>query len=139
MALTRERLENPPVATTKVSVPEFGDDEHAYLRKLSLKGREDWECWSQGAQGVEGEGLNLAKVIADFGGWRGYLLARTLCDEQGVLLFDDPAEAVEVLGGCPASVMDRLYDEAVAFNALGPDDLEELEGNSEVAPSEDSP
>lgn len=139
MALTRERFENPPVATTKVSVPEFGENEHAYLRKLDLKGREDWECWSQAAKADDSEEAALAKVIAEYGGWRGYLLARTLCDEQGVLLFDDPVEALEVLGGCPAGVMDRLYDEAVAFNALGSDDLEELAGNSEAAPSDDSP
>ena len=140
MSLTKEGLKAPPVSTTKVSVPEFGDAEHAYLRMLSIKGREDWERWCQEV-GENG----LSSAMDKFGGWRGYLLARTLCDEQGTLLFDDPAEAIEVIGDCPAGVMDRLYDEAIAFNGLSPDDADELEGdddqagNSEAAPSGDSP
>lgn len=140
MGLTKEDLKAVPVQTVKVSTPELGAaDAHVYLRKLSLKGREDWECWAQTAQvGDDGE-ADLKAVMSEYGGWRGYLLARTLCDASGVLLFDDSAEAMEVLGACPGEVMDRLFDEAVEFNKLTPEALKELEGNSEAAPSDDSP
>lgn len=141
MGLTKEDLKAVPIATVKVSTPELGGeaDAHVHLRKLSLKGREDWECWAQAAKADNEDGIDLAAVIDAHGGWRGYLLARTLCDERGMLLFDDPTEAIEVLGACPGEVMDRLYDEAVAFNGLTPEAVEELEGNSPAAPSDDSP
>lgn len=140
MALTKEGLKNPPVSTVRVSAPELGGDQHVYLRMLSIKGREDWERWCQEV-GEHG----LSSAMEKFGGWRGYLLARTMCDKFGILLFDDPAEGIEVIGGCPSGVMDRLYDEAISFNGLSTDDKEELEedggqgGNSEAAPSDDSP
>ena len=140
MSLSKEGFRAAPSKTVKVSTPELGGDEHVYLRILSIRGREDWERW---CQEVGEHGLSAA--MDKFGGWRGYLLARTLCDESGELVFEDPAEGIEIIGGCPAGVMDRLYDEAIAFNGLSPDDADELEGdddqmgNSEAAQSDDSP
>lgn len=133
MTLTKDDFRRAKVATTKVDAPEIGGDGHAYLRRLTLKGREDWEQWS-----LEAQENGAASAIREFGGWRGYLLARTLCDEGGKLIFDDPDEALEILGECDSGAMDRLYDEAVAFNRLGPDVVRELEGNSSGGQSDDA-
>jgi len=133
MSITKEALRSARVSTLKLDAPELGSDGHVFVRKMSVKGREDWEIWCNEAQN-KGIAATLAKY-----GFRGYLLARTLCDENGVLLFDDPAEGLEVINSCPADVMDRLYDEALRFNGLSKEAQEELEGNSQGVPSADSP
>lgn len=139
MGLTAEEFRSVRIPTLKVDVPELGGDGHTFIRKLSLKGREDWERWQVAAQNADApEGVDLARAIEKFGGWRGYLLARTLSDEDGVLLFADPDEGLEVLGACPADVMDRVYDQAIAFCGLSKEAEEELEGNLPSAPSVDS-
>lgn len=135
MSLTAEQLKAAPVLTEKVMTPELGGDGHVYVRELSLRGREDWERWSARARTEDDDHPDLNGVIEEFGGWRGYLLARALSDEQGVLLFSDPDKALEVLGDCPHAVMERVYQKAVELNTF---DDEDLEGNSPDAPSDDS-
>jgi len=132
MSITKDTLRSVAIETSKLDAPELGGDGHIFIRKLSVKGREDWEQWCDEAQ-RNGVGAAIAKY-----GFRAYLLARTLCDEFGVLLFEDPAEGVTVISECPADVMDRIYDAAVAFNNLTKEAQEELEGNSQSGPSDDA-
>jgi len=133
MPLTKESFAGAKLQVLKVDAPEFGGDGHVYLRKLSVRHREDWECWVDDYQN-----LGASKCFEKYHGFRAFLLARTLCDESGTLLFADVDEGVNILNECAASSIDRLYDQAVAFNALDKAAVEELEGNSKGAPSGDS-
>ena len=81
----------------------------------------------------------MAGAIKKFGGFRTYLLVHTLCDEHGALVFDDPVEGVVILRELDGEVIDRVYDQAHEFCRLDKEAREDLEGNSEAAPSEDSP
>jgi len=134
MSITAEDLKRRKVECIKVDALELGGDGHVFIRRLSLKAREDWERWAQCAQEQ-----GIGEAMLKFGGWRGYLLVRTLCDEDGVLLFDNPEDGLVLLNACDAMAMDRLYDEAIAYSGLNAEAVEELEGNSESGPSDDSP
>ena len=135
MGLTKEEFAAvPKCAPLKVDVPEFGGDGHTYLRRLSIGAREKWECWL-----LEAQEHGMAGAMKKFGGFRTYLLAHTLCDEHGSLIFDDPEEGVKILRELDGEAMDRLYDQAHAFCGLDKEAREELEGNLKAAPSDDSP
>ena len=68
---------------------------------------------------------------------RATLVVRCLIDEDGKRLFSD-ADAV-ALGKKSSVVVDRLYEVARRLSGMSDGDIEELAGNSETAPSEDSP
>lgn len=134
MALTKEAIiKGAAVEVIEVSAPELGGDGIAFLRKLSIKAREDWECWS-----IEAGENGLPGAIEKFGGFRCYLLVRTICDAQGKLLFDDADEGVRILQDCDGACIDRLYDSAVEWCGLSQEAVDELAGNSEADPSDDS-
>ena len=135
MGLTKAQIEAAPSAKPKkLSAPELGGDGHVFVRRMSIGAREDWECWQ-----LEAQENGLSGAIKKFGGFRTFLLVRSLCDENGVLIFDDPVEGVRILRLKDDAVIDRLYDEAIDFCGLTPQAQKELEGNSPAAPSEDSP
>src|SRR5215470_8579640 len=67
---------------------------------------------------------------------RARLLVRVIVNESGTRIFTD-ADAAD-LGKKSARVINRLYDAAAKLSGLADEDIAELEGNSEAAPSGDS-
>ena len=67
---------------------------------------------------------------------RAALLAVSLCDAQGHLLFT--AQDIEALGEKNGAVLDRLFDVAQRLSGLRQKDTEERLKNSPSAPSDDS-
>jgi hypothetical protein len=99
----------------KVHVKEWNLD--VYVRVLSVGERDAWElAW-----------LDIRnKGVAKFDNFRAFYLARTLCDEHGVRLYqDNELEEVAALDG---AVMGELFDVAQKHNKLTEADVVELAG-----------
>jgi hypothetical protein len=62
---------------------------------------------------------------------RGLLVAMTVVDENGGLLFK--RSDAEELAELPAAILDPLFSAAVALSGIGPKDMEELEGKLQEA------
>jgi len=115
----------------KVSVPELGGKgRHVYIKRLSIRQREEWEVWCHDA---DEKGIGAA--IKRTGGFRAIFLAKVLCDDSGKLLFPNEKEAIEILGEFDGVAVARLHNEALDHNGLNPDSQEDFEGNSKAAPS----
>lgn len=110
-----------------VPVPEWGD-EPVYLRVMSACERDHFE-----ADILRRREVGKEDVGAMIDGVRTMLLARCLCDSDGVLLFDD--ESLSILAGKSSDVIDRLNEIAKRMNKFDEKDVEELVGNSEGAPA----
>jgi hypothetical protein len=124
MALTRDEILNcDDVQIVKVSVPEWGD--HVYVKSMTGTERDAWEATRIGG--------TAAKPTLQFNNERADLASRTLCDKGGTLLFT-AAEAV-ALGKKNAAALDRVYAVAQRLSKISADDIEELAGNSDGAPS----
>ena len=112
MTLTREQIESADDAKI-IKVPAFGGE--VCLRLMSVGDRDSYEL-----KLVE----NGGQAIPDF---RSELLARTLCDEKGNLLF--PGEAgVEALKKKSADQMHTLWKAAMKHNALTEEEIKRLAG-----------
>ena len=112
MALTREQIEQADDAKI-IKVQAFGGE--VCIRLMSVGDRDSYEM-----KLVEAGG----KAIPDF---RSELLARTLCDEKGVLLFPGDA-GVESLKKRSADEMHRLWKAAMMHNALTEEEIKRLAG-----------
>lgn len=97
----------------KVTVPGFPHP--VYVKELSGIDRERYE------QG-------LTSGAQDKGYVRAMLVACTLCNEQGELLFT--IDQVPTIAGWKARVLVPLADKAAELAALGEADMQALEGNS---------
>ena len=123
--LTREQLLHPaPLAVERVDLPAFGDA--VFVRELTLGERDRFE-----------EAI-LTKPQPDY---RGELLVRSLCDQDGKRLFTDgETELFKDLG---AARLQPAFATAMRLSALRTSDLEELSknwtGEPEGASSSDSP
>jgi len=99
----------------KVHVKEWNLD--VYVRVLSVGERDDWElAW-----------LDIRnKGVEKFQNFRAFYLARTLCDEHGVRIYqDNELNEVAKLDG---AVMGELFDVAQRHNKLTEADVVELAG-----------
>lgn len=96
-----------------VKVPGFNGD--VYLREMSGIDRERYE------QGIT-SGAN------EKGHVRAMLVACTLCDESGKLLFGP--DSVAEIASWKARVLIPLAEKATELAALSEEDVQELEGNS---------
>ena len=99
----------------RVSVKEWNLD--VYVRVMSVGERDDWElAW-----------IDIrSKGVEKFRNFRAFYLVRTLCDEQGVRLYQDTdLDEVAQLDG---SVMGELFDVAQRHNKLTEADVVELAG-----------
>lgn len=67
------------------------------------------------------------------GNIRARYVAMCVVGEDGANLFT--ADDVEALGRKSATVLDKIYQEVLQFNALTEDDVDELAGNFEPAPN----
>ena len=95
-----------------VEVPEWGGT--VYVRQITAAERDQWEAR------IVAEGARPQNVRAG-------LLVYALADAEGKRLFAD--EDVTRLGRKSAKVLDRLFDVARRVNALGEEDLEELQSD----------
>lgn len=114
MPLTREQIDAATDAKIiKVAVPELGGD--VCIRLMSVGDRDSYEL-----KLLEGDG----KAIPDF---RSELLARTLCDEKGALLYPGE-EGVAALKRRSSDVMHRLWQSALKHNALTEEEIKKIAG-----------
>lgn len=104
-----------------VFVPEWGGT--VYVRNLNGKGRDSFE-----GSRIRIKENNKVEMIHD--NTRARLLALTLCDESGTLLFSE--EDITALGEKNASTLDMLFDVAQRLAGLRQQDLEQKVKNSEA-------
>ena len=112
MPLTREQIDAKADAKI-IEVPAWGGT--VCLRLMSVGERASYEL-----KILEGNG----KAIPDF---RSELLSRTLCDEQGNLLYPGP-EGVEALKRKSCDEMHRLWKVALEHNALTEEEIKKIAG-----------
>jgi hypothetical protein len=122
MSLRDQILSSKDVASTllPVEIPEWGCTVH--VRVMSGKEREKFESVLEKSGG---------------GNVRATLAAFTVCDEDGRPCFTEAD--VEALNERSSKALDRIYLASGKFNALGKQDLAELEKNSEAATSGATP
>jgi hypothetical protein len=110
----------------QVNVPEWGGAVH--VRSLTGAERDDFE-----ASMFEGQGK---KARMNSKNLRARLVALCVVDADGERIFADGD--VEALGRKSAAALDRVFSAAQRLNGFTQADIEELEGNSETAPSDAS-
>jgi hypothetical protein len=107
--------------------------ERLYLRELTAAQRDAYEAHrlrqrSDGRRSV---------VELHLRGTRGLMLALTLCDQSGKLLFRE--QDADELGGLPAAAADRLFEKALAMNGMDRQADEELAKNLSRGGGDGSP
>jgi len=116
MPLTRDQIDNATDAKIlTVDCPELGGDGKVCIRLMSVGDRDSYEL-----KLLEAEG----KAIPDF---RSELLARTLCDAKGELLYPG-ADGVAALKRRSSDVMHKLWHAALRHNALTEEEIKKLAG-----------
>jgi hypothetical protein len=119
-ALTRDQILGAiDLHIESVYVPEWGGT--VYVRNLNGKGRDAFE-----GSRIRIKENNKVEMIHD--NTRARLLALTVCDEKGTLLFT--TEDIEALGEKNAATLDRLFDVAQRLAGLRAQDVEEKVKNS---------
>jgi hypothetical protein len=123
--LTRQQiLEVEDIKTEDVEVPEWGGT--VRVRGLSGTGRDAWETEMFGK---DGKSTTLENA-------RAKLVSRCLVDEEGQLIFT--GADITALGKKSAVALDRVFTVCKRLNGIGKEDLDEIVGNSNSGPSEDS-
>ena len=125
--LTREQiLAATDIKIEAVDVPEWGGV--VYVRNLKGRARDKFEGSRFRMKG------DKVEILHD--NTRANLLALSLCDEQGTLIFTE-ADIVE-LGEKNAAVLDRCFEVAQRLSALRPKDVEDKLKNFEAAQTDSS-
>ena len=107
-----------------VSVPEWGGE----VRLQALTGAQR-DAWEMDMFGADASGRNMKNA-------RAKLIVRCAVDETGAPIFT--REDVDVLGEKSAAALDRLFSVAKRINRIGTEDVNELVGNSNTSPTDDS-
>ena len=103
----------------KVEVPEW--DGFVFVRVMTAGERDQFE----------------KKFSKDrYGDIRAYVAAATMCDDQGVLLFEK--SDIEVLTKKSSAAIDRIFEAALRLNKLRQTDIDDLVKNSKASRSEGS-
>ena len=110
-----------------VPVPEW--DGEVYIKGMSGLERDAFEASIIEQKGNK-QKVNMANV-------RAKLAAQTLCDEEGNRLFNDAD--IKELGKKSASALQRVFEVAQRLSGIGDADVEELAGELQENPTEDSP
>lgn len=113
--------------TERLYVPELGGE--LLLREMTAKERDGFE-----AGVITGKGKNRDVEMRNL---RVKLLIRTIVDEQGNRIFSDAD--LDALGELPSSVIDPPFVASQRLNGWNKEDIDEIVGNSESVPSDDSP
>jgi hypothetical protein len=129
MSLTADEIFNRPNKwkTEKVSVPEWGEDGHVYVRSLPAIELGNVQT------SMPGEDADLPAVVKGFA----KLCVLFVCNKDANPLFtDDQAASLEQE---PIAVIQRCAEAGLALNGLSGGADEDLEGNSESIPPDASP
>lgn len=120
MALSKDQiLAASDLPTQTVPVPEWGGD--VIVRTMTGAARDAYEA-SMVVLKEDG------KRVADLTNMRAKLVAATLVDDAGSLLFSAASE-VEALAAKSASVLERLFKVAQSLNGMGADAVGEAQKN----------
>jgi len=128
MLLTKEQiLSIDDLKTEDVDVPEWG----GVVRVRSLTGaeRDEFESSLLVGKGKDRE-VNMTNA-------RARMVYLTAVDDEGKRLFTSPTD-IKALGKKNAAALDALFAVGQKLSGLRKEDVDELLGNSETAPSEDS-
>ena len=109
-----------------VEVPEWGGS----VRVKALTGTER-DAYEETL--LTGTGKHTKVTMANA---RAKLCARAIVDENGERLFSD--KDVQRLGQKSAAALDRVYEVATRLAKISKEDIEDLKGNSDSDPSDDS-
>ena len=112
--LTKEQiLKAGDLKIEKIAVPEWGGD--VFIRPLSSRDRDKWEADVSASGKVSYDNL------------RAKLVARSICDESGNLLFDE--SDIPALGQKSAAAMQRLFNRLIDLNQVSDADVDEIVKN----------
>jgi hypothetical protein len=124
VALTREFFDGLKREVSEVAILNANDK--ACIRTMSGRERDAYD-----ASINDGKNQNFDNMSAR-------LVVRCLCDEQGELLFPDPATGAETIGEWPTSIVDPLFDACRDLNHMKRGAVEEAAKNSEPSPDDSS-
>ena len=116
MSLSKEQIVScNDVKTKKVEVPEWGG--HCYVRLMTAGARDEWETLAIRSR------INDDPSKATLKGLRSMLVALTLCDETGDLVFSkNDLSSIEKKS---SSALDRVIEAAQILNGLTGESVEE--------------
>ena len=128
MALLNKQaiLDVQDIETEKVDVPEWGG--HVFVKGMTGMERDTFEASIVQQRGKDAR-VNMVNI-------RAKLAAQTICDEEGVRLFND--KDIHALGKKSANALQRVFDVAQKLSGITGDDVEELAAELEENPSEGS-
>lgn len=109
-----EILKSTDLKTMEVDVPEWGGT--VMVSTMSGSARDRFEASIVGKNG----GMNTQNI-------RAKLVASTLVDEKGNLMFSD--EDIIKLGKKSCKALDRIFEAAQKLNGIGDNDIETLAKN----------
>lgn len=122
MGLTRETLEGDVTPIIKaVFVPQLGDTAH--VRDMTALARDAYDNSLYDDDGKRRPENLSARLVA-----------RCLCDEEGVLLYPNAEEGARIIAEWPTWLVEPLFIAARKLNLMGRQDLEEAAKNSENVP-----
>jgi hypothetical protein len=129
MALSREQiLSNTRVKTEKIDVPELGGE--VFLRVMTGTERDEFDKLGYDPSTGKANGYNVTNYRACYAS---YVIAK---DENGERMFGP--QDVPALGQLPGSALERILGAGMVLNGMSGASLQELEKNSEDAPSDGS-
>ncbi len=118
------KTEELPLRAVQVCTPELGDDSFVFVAELSADERDELEeLWAEKKKEYDDE----TQI-----GFRAWVVAYCLCDDQRKRLFDESniANAAAALGRKAAKPMARIFNAACRINGLLRSDVDTLEKNS---------
>ena len=123
--LTKQQiLEASDIKIEEVAVPEWGGSVH--IKVMNATQRDEFETFVYNRQDQK-----------DLSGMRVLLCKLCICDTEGKRMFQSDND-VKALTNKSGSALMVVFQAAQKLNALSPDDVGGLEGNSGPDPSEDS-
>jgi len=119
-------LEVKDIEIEQVDVPEWGG--HVFVKGMTGMERDTFEASIVQQRGKDAR-VNMVNI-------RAKLAAQTICDEEGLRLFND--KDVKALGKKSANALQRVFDVAQRLSGITEDDVDELAENLEKNPLDGS-
>ena len=109
------------IRTTTVSIPEWGGE--VTVREFDGLTRDKYDRWMAARTTREG-------TVKDLTGWRAYLAALSIVDDNGKPIFDADNKAdIAILEGKAAEPLSRVVVAAMRLNGLGAQEAAEQRSN----------
>jgi len=119
-------LEVKDIEIEQVDVPEWGG--HVFVKGMTGMERDTFEASIVQQRGKDAR-VNMVNI-------RAKLAAATICDKEGIRLFND--KDVKALGKKSANALQRVFDVAQRLSGITEDDVDELADNLEKNPLDGS-